>query len=202
MELYEFAASGHSHKIRLMLSLLKIPYQSIPVNGATMEHKSESFLKMNPFGQVPVIKDGETILWDSQAILIYLARKYAAPDWLPLDAVGLARVMSWLSVAANEVSRGPSALRVHYKFGRAIAMEECLQITDTLLKILEQHLQANQWLAAEHITIADIAVYPYIALAPEGKIDLTPYSSICSWLSRIQALPNYAGMPNMWQSKA
>lgn len=199
MELYEFAVSGHSHKIRLFLSLLKVPYQSVPLNAAKMEHKAESFLKMNPFGQVPVMKDGETILWDSQAILIYLARKYATPDWLPLDAVGLARVMAWLSVAANEVSRGPGTLRVHYKFGRAIALEECVQITDSLLKILEQHLKTNQWLAADHITIADIAVYPYIALAPEGKVDLTPFPAVCLWLGRIQALPNYVGMPFMWE---
>jgi len=202
MELYEFAISGHSHKIRLMLSLLQIPYKTVAVNGAIQEHKSEPFLKMNPFGQVPVLKDGETVVWDSQAILVYLARQYAAPSWLPLDAVGMSRVMAWLSVAANEVSRGPSLLRVHHKLGRAIAMEDALQFTDALLKVLEKHLHSNDWLAAEHITIADIAVYPYIALAPEGKIDLTPFPSICRWLTRIQALPNYVGMPKMWQGKA
>jgi glutathione S-transferase len=91
---------------------------------------------------------------------------------------------------------------VHYKFGRAIALEDALQATATVLPILEQHLIIEEWLAAEHITIADIAVYPYIALAPEGKIDLAPYPSICRWLGRIQALPNYIGMPGMWQKPA
>jgi glutathione S-transferase len=199
MELFEIAPSGNSHKIRLFLSLLKLPYQSVLVDVAKLEQKSAPFLKMNPLGQVPVLKDGEIVVWDSQAILIYLARKYAEPSWLPLDAVGLSRVMEWLSTAANEVARGPSSLRVHYKFGRAIAMEDAQQAAATVLQVLEQHLKTENWLAAEHITIADIAVYPYIALAPEGKIDLTPYPAICKWLSRIQALPNYIGMPGMWQ---
>jgi len=199
MELFEIVPSGNCHKVRLLLSLLQVPYQSVQVNVANLEQKSAPFLKMNPFGQVPVLKDGETVVWDSQAILLYLARQYAAPSWLPLDAVILSRVMEWLSVAANEVARGPNLLRVHYKLGRAIALEDAQQFTAGVLQVLEQHLKSGDWLAAEHITIADIAVYPYIALAPEGRIDLTPYPAICRWLSRIQALPNYVGMPEMWQ---
>lgn len=202
MELYEIPPSGNCHKIRLFLSLLQIPYTSVQVDVANQQQKSASFLKMNPFGQLPVLKDGETVVWDSQAILVYLARQYAAPSWLPQDAVGMSRVMAWLSTAANEVARGPSSLRIYYKFGRPIAMDDAQQVTATVMQILEAQLQTTDWLAADNITIADIAVYPYIALAPEGKIDLTPYPAICRWLSRIQALPNYVGMPLMWEGKA
>lgn len=202
MELYEIPPSGNCHKIRLFLSLLQIPYTSVQVDVANQQQKSASFLKMNPLGQLPVLKDGETVVWDSQAILVYLARQYAAPSWLPQDAVGMSRVMEWLSTATNEVARGPNSLRLHYKFGRPIAMEDSQQATATVMQILEAHLKTTDWLAAENITIADIAVYPYIALAPEGKIDLTPYPAICRWLSRIQALPNYVGMPLMWEGKA
>ena len=202
MELYEIPPSGNCHKIRLFLSLLQIPYTSVQVDVANQQQKSASFLKMNPFGQLPVLKDGETVVWDSQAILVYLARQYAAPSWLPQDAVGMSRVMAWLSTAANEVARGPSSLRIYYKFGRSIAMDDAQQVTATVMQILEAQLQTTDWLAADNITIADIAVYPYIALAPEGKIDLTPYPAICRWLSRIQALPNYVGMPLMWEGKA
>ncbi len=201
MELYEFPQSGHSHKIRLMLSLLQIPYTSVVLDGAKLEQKSESFLKMNPFGQVPVLKDGETVVWDSQAILVYLARQYADPSWMPLDAVAMSRVMAWLSTAANEVSRGPSLLRLHYKLGRPVHLDDAQQFTETVMTILEQQLQTEDWLAAKHITIADIAVYPYIALAPEGKVDLTPYPATCRWLSRIQSLPHYVGMPGMWTNQ-
>ena len=111
IELYEFAASGNCHKVRLLLSLLKLPYQSVLVNGAEKQHKSADFLAMNGFGQVPVLRDGDTVIRDSQAILVYLARQCGGEQWLPNDAANLAEVCSWLSTAANEVSRGPNALR-------------------------------------------------------------------------------------------
>lgn len=76
LTLYDFALPGHCHKIRLLLSLLKVGYASILVNLLKQEQKSACFLKLNPFGQVPVLVDGEASLRDSQAILVYLARQY------------------------------------------------------------------------------------------------------------------------------
>lgn len=201
IELYEFALSGNCHKIRMMLPLLGLRYQSIAVNGQAREHKSEQFLALNPYGQVPVLKDGDTIIRDSQAILVYLARRYGDERWLPVEATALAHVVSWLSIAANEVARGPNALRLHHKFGRAINLEEARQITTGLLSILQSHLEHHQWLAAEHATVADIAAYPYIALAPEGDIDIELYPAVTGWLARIQALAGYVEMPGMWVRK-
>jgi len=199
--LYEFALSGNCHKIRLLLSLLDISYQRTAVNGSEQQHKAEDFLKMNPFGQVPVLTDGDIVIRDSQAILVYLARKYGNELWLPTDAAALAEVWAWLSSAANEVAMGPNRLRLHFKFGRAINIDESRQITSNLLNILQQRLDNHRWLAADQITVADIAVYPYIALAQEGKIDLEPYPAVIAWINRIQALPGYVGMPGMRQSE-
>ncbi len=61
------------------------------------------------------------------------------------------------------------------------------------------NLYNNDWLACGHLTVADIAVYPYIALAPEGQIDLEPFPAVIAWMRRIQALPGYIGMPGMSQ---
>lgn len=202
INLYDFALSGNCYKVRLMLALLGVGYDSKPMNLKEQEHKSASFLKLNPFGQVPVLSDGEVTLRDSQAILVYLARQYGNETWLPLEAAKLADVNSWLSVAANEVFRGPALLRLHHKFGRAIDVEASQQITANLLSILQTRLSDRHWLTCGHLTIADIAVYPYIALAPEGHIDLSPYPAILAWLARIQALPNYVEMPGMWQAGA
>lgn len=196
--LYEFALSGNCHKIRLLLSLLGLPYQSIAVNGTERQHKTDAFLTLNPFGQVPVLTDGDIVIRDSQAILVYLARKYGDEHWLLNDAIALAKVMAWLSTATNEVAIGPGRLRLHFKFGRAINLDESRQVTANLLGILQQHLDNHHWLAAEHITIADIAVYPYIALAGEGKVTFESYPAVTDWMKRIQALPNYIGMANMW----
>jgi glutathione S-transferase len=199
MTLYEFALSGNSHKIRLMLSLLGLDYRSVIVNGSERQQKSVDFLSMNPFGQVPVLTDDDVIVRDSQAILVYLARKYGNEQWLPNEAAALAEVAAWLSTAANEVSMGPNRLRLHYKFGRAINSEESRQTAINLLNILQGQLEKYEWLATDHLTIADIAIYPYIALAPEGRLDLESYPAVTGWVSRIQALPGYVGMPGMWQ---
>lgn len=200
--LYEFALSGNCHKIRLMLSLLGLEYQGITVNGSEREQKSTAFIKLNPFGQVPVLTDGDTVVRDSQAILVYLATRYGNETWLPYDAVQMAEVTAWLFTAANEVAMGPNRLRLHFKFGRAINVDESQQIAANLLAILAARLEHYQWLATDHLTIADIAVYPYIALAPEGKIDLEPYPAVIGWMRRIQALPGYVGMPGMFQAES
>lgn len=200
--LHEFAASGNCHKVRLMLSLLNLSYQSKLVKGSDREHKSSDFIRMNPFGQVPVLTDGDVVVRDSQAILVYLARQYGGEQWLPMDAAGMSRIAAWLSTAANEVARGPNALRLHHKFGRQIDVTAAQGITGQLFRILETVLEKQDWLAFERATIADVAMYPYVALAPEGLIDLQPYPAICSWLGRMQALPGYLGMPGMYAMNA
>ncbi|WP_028450179.1 glutathione S-transferase family protein [Chitinibacter tainanensis] len=205
IQLYEFALSGNCHKVRLMLALLGIPYQSIAVNGAVREHKSPEFLAKNPLGQVPVLVDGDVVLRDSQAILVYLARQYGAEQadfWLPNDPVGQAQVQAWLATAANEVTRGPNALRLLHKWGRTVAVAEAETLTAQLMAVLESTLSQQPWLAAPHITIADIALYPYIALSPEGQVPLAQYPAVCQWLARIEALPGYVVMPGIAQQVA
>lgn len=197
LTLYEFGLSGNCHKVRLLLSLLGLPYQSHLLNGAEREHKTENFLQLNPFGQVPVLTDGDTVVRDSQAILVYLARTYGADEWFPQEPAKAVAIISWLSIAANEVARGPNALRLHYKFGRTINVDEATQITNQLLSVLNLHLQSHQWLANNTLTIADLAIYPYIALVNEGKFDLKPYLYVQNWMGRIEHLTGYVTMPGI-----
>lgn len=197
LTLYEFGLSGNCHKVRLLLSLLGLQYQSKLLNSADREHKSDDFLRLNPFGQTPVLTDGDIIVRDSQAILVYLARTYGADEWFPQDPAKAAEIISWLSNAANEVARGPNAMRLHHKFGRAINMDEATQITAQLLSVLNLHLQSHQWLANNTLTIADVAVYPYIALVNEGKFDIGPYVFVQSWMKRIEQLTGYVTMPGI-----
>jgi glutathione S-transferase len=197
LTLHEFGLSGNCHKVRLLLSLLSLPYQSKVMNTVTGEHKSELFLKLNPFGQTPVLVDDQTVVRDSQAILAYLARTYGDDKWFPLEPAKMAEVVSWLAVAANEIARGPNALRLHHKFGRTINLDEATKITTQVLSVLNLHLQSRSWLANNTLTIADIAVYPYIALANEGQFDLAPYEHVQNWMSRIENLTGYVTMPGI-----
>lgn len=202
IKLYQFALSGNCHKVRMLLSFLNLPHEVINVSGAKGEHKSPEFLAMNPFGQVPVLVDGDVVLRDSQAILFYLAQKYGQasgqPNWMPADPALGAEVTGWLSVASSEVSRGPGMLRMHHKFGRAIDLAATEKISADVLNVLNTHLANRDWLVGSQISIADLAVYAYVALAPEGKVDLQARAHVVQWLRRIQALPAYVGMEGMF----
>jgi len=194
--LYGHEISGNSYKARLLLSLLNLEYEWVRVDLMKGEHKSPEYLAKNPFGQVPFLVDGAVQLADSQAILVYLARQYGGEKWLPLDALSLAQIIRWLSTAAGEVRQGPENARLYYLFGAGtnINIERATQKSEFILTQLEQHLSTRSWLEFDHPTIADVAIYPYIALARDGKIDLDAYPNVLSWIERIKQLPGYIPM--------
>ncbi len=195
IKLYGHEMSGNSYKARLLLELLKIEYEWIKVDLMTGEHKSPEYLALNPFGQVPLLIDGETKLADAQAILVYLARQYGGDSWLPLEALPLAQVVRWLSTTAGEIRQGPENARLHYLFGAtAINIERAHQKTEHILTQLNQHLSTHTWLEFERPTIADIAVFPYIALARDGKVELDAYPNVLAWIDRVKQLPGYVPM--------
>ncbi|QFY43932.1 glutathione S-transferase family protein [Candidatus Methylospira mobilis] len=197
MKLYDMELSGNCYKIRLFCALLGLQYQSVAVDLTLGEHKQPAFLQLNPRGQVPVLDDGGTIVWDSLAILTYLARKYGNEPWLPLAAEPLARVMQWLALSENELLYGLARARAVQKFKRPWDLSQCQALGKQGLAVLERRLSGRQWLADDHPTLADIACYPYVALSSEGDIALDDYPHVCAWLSRIQALPGYIGMPGI-----
>lgn len=196
--LYDMPLSGNCHKVRLLLSLLALPYRTVNLAGG--EQHSPNHLQRNPFGQAPVLEDDGLIIRDSQAILVYLAKSYGGGQWWPDDAFRLAQIAAWLSTSANEIANGPALLRVHHKFGRDIDISKARQTAEKVLGIIDRHLQSRDWLASDSVSIADIAAYPYLALAPEGGIDIGAYPNIVAWFQRIRALPGYVPMPGMWQA--
>lgn len=198
LKLHGHELSGNSSKVRLLLELLGVPYEWVRVDLMAGEHKQPPFLALNPFGQVPVLQDGDTNLADAQAILYYLAARQGDGQWLPTDPLGQARVVRWLSTAAGEVRQGPENARLHHLFGvKAIPIERAQEKADFILNQLEQHLDDRLWLELDRPTIADIAVFPYVALAGDGGIDLAPYPHVRGWIARIQALPGYIPMAGL-----
>ncbi|MGX5774357.1 glutathione S-transferase family protein [Methylorubrum zatmanii] len=195
MKLYSLSLSGHAHRARLFLSLLGVPYEVVEVDLAGGQHKSPDFLALNPFGQVPVLDDDGTIVPDSNAILVYLAKKFGRGDWLPEDPEGAARVQRWLSVAAGPIAFGPAAARLVTLFGASFDTGEVIARAHAILTLVDAELSARDWLAAGHPTIADVALYSYIAVAPEGNVDLAPYAHLGAWLARIEALPGFEPLP-------
>ncbi|WP_353172030.1 glutathione S-transferase family protein [Acinetobacter rudis] len=197
MKLYDLELSGNCYKVRLFAALANIDLELIAVDFLAGEHKSTELLKLNPFGELPILDDQGFILRDSQAILIYLANKYAGEAWWPSSPQQQAEVSQWLFVTANEIQHGPCAARLIDLFQYPLDKQVALIKAERILTILNTHLSEHTWLAINRPTIADIAVYPYVALAHEGSIDLNPYVHIQAWLKRIQALPNYVSMPGL-----
>jgi glutathione S-transferase len=152
---------------------------------------------------VPVLIDGDFSIWDSQAILVYLARKFDCQEWLPLNAKASAQITAWLSFAAKEVAIGLAAARVHHILGgQGINFVTRLNIeivTATVqgeksLAVLDRYLGNCQWLAGDTPTIADIACFPAVEFAHDGKISLSAYPHVQAWVDRVKQLPGYIPM--------
>jgi glutathione S-transferase len=191
MQLHMFDRSGNAYKVRLLLSMLEVSFEKVIVDVRKGENRTPEFLAISPRGQVPVLVDGDVVLWESTGALVYVARKHNSEAWLPADAASLAQVMQWMAFAQNEVLFGlqwARAVMIGLKTGN---VEEYLGYGREALTVLEGHLAGHRWLALDRPTIADIACYPYVSLAPEGGLALEDYPSVVSWLKRFEALPGW-----------
>lgn len=191
--LYGAPLSGNAYKARLLLSLLGLEFEEAVVDLRTGENRTGSFLALNPRGQIPVLVDGEVTLWDSQAILVYLARRYGEA-WLPPDPAAMGEVMQWLALAENELLFGLARARAVMAFGRDFDLASCQAYGRAGLKVLEQRLAGHSWLAAGRPTIADVACMPYAALSWMGDVPLDGHPAVCAWIDRIRALPGFISM--------
>jgi glutathione S-transferase len=159
------------------------------------EHKDPEYRKLSPLGQVPTFVDGDVVITDSTAALVYLAIKHGDERWLPRDAEGAARVQRWLSAASGEVYRGPVLARAGRQFARPVDLEGADRECKRLFKWMQAELAERTWLAADHATIADIAMYSYVRVVDEGDIDLSPYPAILRWLEDVEKLDGFEPMP-------
>lgn len=194
LKLHDYALSGNCYKVRLLLSMLGCDYERVPVNILKGETMTPEFLQLNPRGQIPLLIDGGTMIWDSMAILVYLARRYGDEQWLPNDPLGEARVMQWLAVSENELLYGLARARAVKRLKRSFDLAQCQKEGHVGLAVMESRLNAGDWLAAEHVTIADIACYPYVLLSYEGGITLESYPAVREWLERVQGIQGWVAM--------
>lgn len=200
LKLYTGLGSGNAYKAELMLHLLDVPFETVSVSIPRGEHRNAEFLRLNPFGQIPVLVDDNTVLTDSQAILAYLATAYgssASERWWPRQPVALAAVMRWLSVAANEIQNTLTAARAVKLLRWPLDYDRAVSRAYALLELMDDHLQQRDWLATPQATVADVACYPYVLLAAEGGIDTRPYGSVEAWLRRVESLPRFWPMPRI-----
>jgi len=182
----------------MMLAFLGLEYEKVNISLPDQAQKTPEHLARHPLGKVPALEDGDVTVWDSQAILVYLARKYdSGGTWFPTDPVGQAHVTQWLSFSAKEMWDGPATARAIPKFNRPGDLAAAQALARAAIQILEDRLDGRDWLVGDGATIADIAVYPYVGLIWEGQVELTSYPNVIAWMRRIEALPNYVGMDGL-----
>ena len=178
-----------------MLSLLNRQADIVEVDLRGGAQKAPGFLRLSPFGQVPVLEDGGEVIADSNAILVYLASRHdTSGRWYPRDAIGAAKVQRWLSVAVGKLAAGPMTARLVSVFGLPLDKAKAQADAAALFSVMEAELARQPFLAGEHPTIADIALYTYTAHAPEGGVALEPYPAIRGWIGMIEALPGFVPM--------
>ncbi len=204
--LYDYVLSGNCYKVRLFASLLKIPITLHAIDFYPgREHKRPSFMNINPLGELPVIDDDGTIIRDAQAILVYLATRYTDREhgaWYPVnDPVALAQTQSWLSVA-TDISATAGAARLHDMLRYDLDIDAARAGACRLFRVLDDHLHEQEidglaWLTGSEPSIADIACFPYVALARDGGIALEDYFAINRWIDAIKSLDGFISMPGI-----
>jgi len=191
--LYQFQRSGNCYKVRLMAALLGVAHETVSFDPPSGAHKQPEYLAINPLGQVPAwVEDDDGPICDSQAILVYLAKRYdASGTWFPNDARTAAEVTRWLSFTAYEILYGIAFTRAMVSMGRPGDPEVNRPVGEAALATLERELSDRDWLASDHPTIADIAAYPYVSVASAGGFSLDGYPAVGAWCDRIEVLDGF-----------
>ena len=206
IKLYDYLLSVNCYKQRLLLSILDVPYETVDVDFYPgWEHKDAEFRKINPLGHIPVIDDDGYVLWDAHAILIYLASNYdPAGTWYPTsDPRRLGEVASWMLFAEGTTNTA-SAARLHVSLDYDFDLDACQAGAHRLFRVLDEHLwfreqEGQEWVASgESPTIADIALFPDVALSEDGGISRLDYPALRRWTERVQRLPGFIDMPGIF----
>jgi len=208
IELNWGSGSPFAWRVLLTLEVKGLAYESKLLEFSKDEHKTPAYLKLNPRGKVPTLKDGDYVLYESLAIMSYLDRKYPEPPLFGKtpEETGLI----WRALAECEsyfVSAGDKVVRPIF-FGKGLdKVEEIQQAAQTLrneLKMMGERLVGSHWLVGDQISAADVGVFPLVQLllraaskeaARPLNLGVLPlrqtFPNLARWVQRIEALPNY-----------
>jgi len=195
MKLYFHPFSGNSRRVLLVAAHLEIPLERVLVDLTKGEQKGAPHLLRNPNGRVPVLDDGGFVLWESRAIIQYLAEKSPGQTLLPTDAQGRADVQRWLFWCAAH--NGPTmTILVQENFvkpmmGRPADPAELARGEAQFAQcasLLDAHLADKPWMAQDRLTLADFSLAASYALAGPAKFPIAGYKHLLAWLDRVQQL--------------
>jgi len=194
MHLFDYLDSGNGFKVRLLLAQLGMQYEWTNVDIDKGETRTPEFLERNPNGRIPtLLLDDGTYLAESNAILWYLAE---GSRFVPATQLGRAQVLQWMFF--EQYSHEPFVATPRYicrhfpaDHPRRAELPARLEKGHAALRVMEGHLATRQFFVNDRYGIADIALYAYTHVAPDGGLDLAPYPKVREWLARVAAQPHY-----------
>lgn len=194
IKLYDHPLSGNCFKVKLLMAQSNVEFVTEIVDVFKGENKKDKFIGINPATKIPAIDDDGIIVWESNAILMYLCEKYS-PILLPYDLRGRAEAYKWLFFNKTSVDPFLAKARAILKFYPKDAqdLDELRKLQDEglkSLKIIDNHLEGKAFFVGNY-SIVDIAYYPYIKLSHEGKIDLVQFPNILEWIKKVEATDNF-----------
>jgi glutathione S-transferase len=198
LTLYDFMGSGNGYKVRLLLAQVGTPYTLIECDILKGETRTPEFLAKNPNGRIPTLQleDG-THLAESDAILWYLAE---GTKFAPADRLARAQTLQWMFFEQYSHEPYIAVVRFWRHFLDKLSPLQELDLPGRVdrgyaaLGVMEQHLARHQYFVGERYGLADIALYAYTHVAPEGNFNLDNYPHVSAWLARVAAQPGHVSM--------
>jgi len=197
MKVHGHPCTVNSRKVLWTLEELGRAYTLHLIELAKSEQKAPGFLALNPNGRMPVIEDEGLVLYESNAILLYLCEAPGAVSLLPTERVQRAHVYQWLSWQTSDLSPAfvqPFLMRFNAIFGAPFdeaAHRKHLERTAQVLRLLDAHLAGRRFMVGPGLSLADIALAESVAMADDAGIGLTPYNHVRAWLEPLFERPAF-----------
>jgi glutathione S-transferase len=198
IKLYDHPLSGNCYKVRLTLSQLGVEYERINLDIFNGEQNRPEFTALNPNRKIPVLVDGDFVIWESNAILLYLGRRLSPNRLYSEDPKTFGLITQWLFFGKTTIDPTLARARFMTRFVSAEKRDEkelasLREGGKAALGILNDRLRKGDFLAGSY-SLADIGCYAYVSTAEEGGISLSPFPAVVDWCDRIQSQPGYVPM--------
>jgi glutathione S-transferase len=203
LTLHDYELDDGCYKVRLLLGALGLPHKKVAVDVYPgREQLSRKYLRLNPLGAVPILVDGDVVLHGAEAILAYLAHKYdAARTWLPPAPDMFGTVMMWLGFAGGEL-RCATLARWHHMLEAEADAAALDRQSRQAFRNMDDHMtrrefDGGKWFVGSAPTIADLALFPAIALSRDFRIEHDEYPALRRWMRHVRHVPGFVTMPGI-----
>ena len=195
MTLYEMALSPNCKRARIGLGETGVAFEKREVNLLAGEQKSPGYRKVHPLGRVPALDDGGVIVWESGAILLYLADRFPGAGLLPASLADRGAAYQWLTFGETNIHgyMGPMGFQLMRRAPEQrdqSVLDRGRKRLPEVLAVLDAQLAGREYIVGS-FSVADAACAPWLEIAPDFGIDLTPHANVVAWLERMKARPSW-----------